>query len=203
MVSGSTSWREFAYWHQKSSSWRTSPRSAGAGSTAYSVTWPRSGMTRTGRAYEPVTSGQLTGGNAYSFWPIDQKPANSSLLSTPLAGDDQGGQPVAVRRAGGHQVDLSDLVITLFPNVRLLPTPLASDGAKGSARQHSSQGSLLLPAVAAQLTKKHRTARTPPVGVTTSPPSAAGKQSPGEWRRTRPRSARKASRGFRLPSASG
>jgi hypothetical protein len=32
-----------------------------------------------------------------------------------VASDGSGGQPVAKRKAGGHQVDLSDLVISLWP----------------------------------------------------------------------------------------
>ncbi len=71
-------------------------------------------MTRAGRAYAPATSGQLIEESGSSSWHTDRPPETYSLLPTPVASDGQGGQHVAVRRAGGHQVDLSDLVITIF-----------------------------------------------------------------------------------------
>jgi hypothetical protein len=72
-------------------------------------------MTRSGRAYELPTSALLTGVSGSSSSPTDLKQETCSLLPTPVASDGNGGQWVAKRRAGGHQVDLSDLVITLFP----------------------------------------------------------------------------------------
>jgi hypothetical protein len=74
-------------------------------------------MTRSGRAYELPTSALLTGVNGSSSSPTGLQQEPYSLLPTPVASDGNGGQPVATRRAGGHQVDLSDLVITLFPEV--------------------------------------------------------------------------------------
>jgi len=53
-------------------------------------------------------------GSVSLSWPTDQTPKTYSLLPTPVASDGSGGQPVAKRRAGGHQVDLSDLVISLW-----------------------------------------------------------------------------------------
>ncbi len=68
-----------------------------------------------------------------------------------------GGQSVAKRRAGGHQVDLSDLVISLYrensqkQRYVLLPTPLASNGTKGSPKQKSSTGRPVLPSAMIEL----------------------------------------------------
>ena len=57
------------------------------------------------------------GASGSSSWPTGRKRERCLLLPTPVASDGSGGQPVAKRKAGGHQVDLSDLVITLFPDV--------------------------------------------------------------------------------------
>jgi hypothetical protein len=53
-------------------------------------------------------------GSASLSWPTDQTRGTYSLLPTPVASDGSGGQPMATRRAGGHQVDLSDLAISLW-----------------------------------------------------------------------------------------
>src|SRR5262249_42157292 len=80
-----------------------------------------------------------------------QHPDGFKLLPTPTTRDSQGGQQVAKRRAGGHEVDLCDVAITLFPlpakveSLKLLPTPRASDGTRGARSQQGSHGSLMLP----------------------------------------------------------
>lgn len=81
---------------------------------AYSGTWPKSGTTRAGQAYGLATLVQPTGGSGSLSWPTGRKQQTYSLLPTPVASDGSGGQPVARRKAGGHQVDLSDLVISLW-----------------------------------------------------------------------------------------
>jgi hypothetical protein len=67
---------------------------------------------------------QHTGGSESLYWPIGQKQQTYSLLPTPVASDGSGGQPAAKRRAGGHQVDLSDLVISLWPLLPRIPDQL-------------------------------------------------------------------------------
>jgi hypothetical protein len=86
-------------------------------------------------------------------------PKPYSLLPTPCASESHGGQLVAKRIAQGHQVRLSDVVVTLGIESRLkqkqrltlLPTPLASNGTKGSPKQRSSNGNLTLPSAVIEL----------------------------------------------------
>ncbi len=65
------------------SSWRTSPRFAGAteDSTAYSATWPKQGMTRSGVASAPPTSAPRTDANVCScfIWTVGAYGSASSL----------------------------------------------------------------------------------------------------------------------------
>lgn len=193
--SGSTSWRAFACYSRRSSSWRTWPRCVVAGSTVYSPTWPRTGMTRSGRAYERVTSAHRTDASGCSSSPTARKPTSCPLLPTPVASDGHGGQPVEQRRAGGHQVDLSDLAPTLFPVGPLLPTPLAGHGTSPS--QRSIHGTPMLAGAAA------RTMQAPSNGGRTSQPSGGGKRSRGGQRHRRQSTAREAKPGSRRRSASG
>jgi len=109
-------------------------------------------MTRGGRAYELQTLARHIDANEYSSWPTGQKAERSlKLLPTPVASDKRGGQLVSRRQAGGHQVQLTDLMVTLFPSpsgtprLQLLPTPIASDGTKGQTGYRSRQGGLSLP----------------------------------------------------------
>ena len=115
MEFGKASLPAFASDNPRSSLWRTWPPSGAEGSAAYSGTWPSSGTTRAGRAYEQVTLARPTAESEPLSWPTDRKRQAYSPLPTPVANDGNGGQPVAKRRAGGHQVDLSDLVISLWP----------------------------------------------------------------------------------------
>ena len=68
-------------------------------SGAFSETWPPSGMTRNGVAYELPTWEPPTDDTEYSWLP------------TPAAGDGtpRGSQPPEKRRAGGHQQSLVDV----------------------------------------------------------------------------------------------
>jgi hypothetical protein len=72
------------------SSWRTSQLSLLGGSEPFSETWPRSGMTRSGTAYQLAPLAPLTGGTAPGSWP------------TPTAMD-------ATSGSVGHQLALSML----------------------------------------------------------------------------------------------
>lgn len=126
---GRTSPRVFARYSRKSLSWRTCQRFGGAGSTRFSGTWPRTGMTRSGRAYELPTLALPTGASGSSSSASGRRPKRCSLLPTPIASDGHGGELPAKRRAGGHQVDLSDLVLVFHP-----PQPQATGERAGSAR---------------------------------------------------------------------
>lgn len=119
MGSGSPSPKVLAYYDPSSSSWRTSKPSAAADSDEFSVTWPRSGMTRVGRAYELPTLVPPTVGNGSSSWPTTQTAdASSTLLPTPNTGDMKSAQPAAVRQAKRHQVRLGDVLVTTPPEGR-------------------------------------------------------------------------------------
>jgi hypothetical protein len=75
---GANTFESLARFDRDSSSWRTSQLCLGEGSTEFSGTWPRSGMTRSGIAYRlPTLAPRLTerGGIACGLWP------------TPVAGD--------------------------------------------------------------------------------------------------------------------
>src|SRR5579872_5789164 len=93
--SGSPSPKGFAFYDPSSSSWRTSPRSGAADLAEYLATWPRSGMTRAGQAFELQMSEQPTVGNASSSSPANQEESSSSgLLPTPNTGDMKSAQSV-------------------------------------------------------------------------------------------------------------
>ena len=70
-------------------------------SDVYSETWPTSGSMRNGIAYERLT-----------LEPPTAAPATSSLLPTPSAslGVNGGSQHPDKRRAGGHSVQLHDVI---------------------------------------------------------------------------------------------
>ncbi len=116
MGSGLLSSKAFAFYDQSLSSWRTSPHFAAADSAEYSATWPRSGMTRTGQAFELQTSAPPIAESGSSSSHIGQRLEPSlNLLPTPNTGDTTSGQPVEVRRARHHQVRLADVFVTAPP----------------------------------------------------------------------------------------
>lgn len=168
-TSGPTSPAQFAYYDPAESCWKTWPAISLWGSVTYSGTWPKSGMTRGGRAYELPTSAAVTAANGCS-----------SLLPTPTASEARG---TGKRGTGGP-----DLRTALLPTpaarlgsrwgtpnvetarrrmddegrrnldlmgrnarplnevvVNLLPTPRATDGTKGGPNQRGSSGDLMLP----------------------------------------------------------
>lgn len=96
----------------------------------FSATWPTSGMTRGGSAFELPTSEHLTDGSG-----------SSSLLKTPTAqlAVNGGSQHPDRQREGGHGPTPADEV------EHLLPTPRATDGTKGGPNQRGSSGDLMLP----------------------------------------------------------
>ncbi len=138
----------FATWNPARSAWEAHPLHPVCGHWAcYSQTWPTSGMTRTGHAYAPLTSEPHTAENAYSSSPGPQHLHDQPLFKTPTAnlGTNGGSQHPDRRRAGGHGPTLADEV------EHLLPTPRASDGAKGSPNQCHGDGSPTLASTAATL----------------------------------------------------
>jgi hypothetical protein len=109
-----------------------------------------------------------------------------TLLKTPTSnlGVNGGSQHPDKRKSGGHGPNLADEV------EHLLPTPLASDGAKGSPKQRHGNGDRTLPSIAASLLpplpgtgpapsrpQGRRTSRSR--GAGTPLPSPDGRPSPG------------------------
>lgn len=118
-ASMSTSLKPFAYFDQDSSSWKTYLRSGRVGSGKSSPTWPRSGMTHGGHAYELPTLERHTTG-------ID-----GSLLPTPKASDGPHGGPNQ-RNSKGQYDALPGMV------VNCLPTPTARDWKSGASNLHGT-----------------------------------------------------------------
>lgn len=70
----------------------------------------------------------------------------AALLPTPNAWDAiRSPQHPRIRRSGGHSVNLTDAV-SILDGPKLLPTPIASDGTKGSQNQRCSDGTPMLSA---------------------------------------------------------
>lgn len=138
-TSGPTWPTPFAFFDRESSSWRTSQGSLlPEDSTASSPTWPRSGMTRRGEAFELQTWEPPTDASACSSLPTptarDHKGHNQrrdstcltgALLPTPGANDATGPEPLTQREArGAGGSALRDLPT-------LLPTPTVNDMGEG------------------------------------------------------------------------
>lgn len=161
----------FAVFDRGLSRWRTCQPSLDLGNLPeQSVIWPRSGMTRSGNAFELPMSVPLTGVSAAS-----------SLLGTPRVGTNGGHPNEAARlRMSGHRSRLEDQVALLktptaqlavnggsqHPQKRkqgghgptladevehLLPTPRATDGTKGGPNQRGSSGDFMLPSAVIHL----------------------------------------------------
>src|SRR5690606_17521906 len=66
------SWTPFAFYDPTTSCWKTSPHSDGktGDSEKFSHTWPKQGMTCSGQAFAPATSGRRTGVSASSSSPV-------------------------------------------------------------------------------------------------------------------------------------
>lgn len=140
-----------ATWNPARGVWETNQTSLLCEHSAlFSASFPTSGMTHDGRAYELPTPELRTAGSACSSSP--------GLLKTPTAAlaNLTGTQHPDKRRAGGHGPTLADEV------VHLLPTPLTSDdryAAPGDGRRNSLQLraiDMLLPTPAA-----HESGNTP------------------------------------------
>lgn len=68
-VFGPSTHDSLASFDPDTSSWRTSQLSLLGGLDEFSGTWPRSGMTRSGTAYQRQPLAPLTGGTAFGSWP--------------------------------------------------------------------------------------------------------------------------------------
>ena len=138
----------------------------------FSGTWPTSGMTRGGRAYElPMPAPHTNGSGSSSSLglptptatPYGSNQSNSpgaavrpslegvarNLLPTPRTTDMNG--PGAHGRGG----------LDLRTAVTLLPTPRATDGTKGGPNQRGSSGDLMLPSAVMHLPNPRHGASTP------------------------------------------
>ena len=97
-------------------------------SGVFSETWPASGMTRNGVAFELPTWVPPTDDTEYSWLPTPRATRGGSatetvaMLPTPAARDGapRGSQSPEKRRAGGHQPSIADVA------EHLLPTPTAT-----------------------------------------------------------------------------
>lgn len=117
-TSGPASGTLFAWYDRETSCWRTSQGTFLSGSDLFSETWPRSGTTRAGCAYELPTPALPTG-----------EPGSSSLLPTPMTVNTtseraQTGRPTSGPQRGGPSFGLQDVV-------SLLPTPVVNDMGAG------------------------------------------------------------------------
>lgn len=103
-----------ATWNPKADRWEESTQDIYGRSDAYVETWPKSGMTRDGQLFELPTSVALTTGRGSSSSRPPQK-IEGRYLPTPNARDGGGGgaQHPDIRRAGGHQVCLTDVAVEL------------------------------------------------------------------------------------------
>jgi hypothetical protein len=127
--------RQFAEFDRDSSSWRTWPAIGLWGSTPFSGSWPKQGMTRSGCAYElptsvphtdvsgcssslptPRSSRDASGTETmYAFGATRSdhaRPQGQVLLPTPAAADGNGGGQMG---SEGHMMPLPGAVIQLLP----------------------------------------------------------------------------------------
>src|SRR5699024_8067011 len=102
-----------ATWNSTRDLWETGQDTIFGPSAVFSETWPTSGMTRNGTAYELPTSEHHTADSE-----------SSSLLPTPVAG-----QGASLRTSEGF----NDLGRTIY---KLLPTPLTQDNASGPSMMY-------------------------------------------------------------------
>ena len=130
---GPISRRQFAEYDPDTSSWRMWPDTGLWGSIAYSETWPTSGMTRSGAAFELQTSVPHIDASGCSSLPTPRASRGASTTELSYA---LGGERSDQDRPQGQV---------------LLPTPRATDGTKGGPNQRGSSGDLMLPSAVVSL----------------------------------------------------
>jgi hypothetical protein len=92
-VFGQSTPASLASYDPATSSWRTSQLSLLADSESFSGTWPRSGMTRSGTAYQLQPLAPLTAGIGSGSWPTPTKTdAEKGYASPPGDANDRGRQ---------------------------------------------------------------------------------------------------------------
>lgn len=116
---GPMSGTQFAFYDHDSQSWKMWPDIGLWGSIEYLETWPKMGYMQNGQAFELATWGGHTTGNASSY---------SQHLPNPKASDCRhGDSPAEARRKSPSLTSVS----VYFGKQQYLPTPKASDGARG------------------------------------------------------------------------
>lgn len=112
-----------ATWNPARDAWETGQGLFCGHSAVFSETWPISGMTRGGVAFELPTWAPRTPGSG------------TSLLPTPAAYDGERGGPQDPdkRKAGGHSVSLQDQVSTLLPTPTATPYGSNQSPSEGAA----------------------------------------------------------------------
>src|SRR5690606_37077967 len=119
--SGRTSVKQLGYFDPVSSSWKTWQQSAEGDSPLSQKTWPKSGMTCSGRLYElPMPDSRITVTDG----------SVSPYLPTPTARDWKSG---ASNLHGKNARPLSEVAL-------LFPTPTASDGGGGAGTSPNRKG---------------------------------------------------------------
>jgi hypothetical protein len=138
LASGSNISDSLASFDQTSSSWRTSQTcleaqasGRGNGLALYSEAWPRSGMMRSGTAFQLRPSAPLTYGTGFGSSP-------SHSIPTPCASDN------IVRRETYGQLNFdTNKAVTLNRFVQRWPTPTVQD-ARGRDRHNQKDGGVIL-----------------------------------------------------------
>ena len=103
----------FATWNAERDVWETDTLSLFSEHLdVYSETWPASGSMRNGTAYSLAANVTASEPAANASEPPTAGSESSSLLPTPSAslGVNGGSQPPDKRRAGGHSVQLHDVI---------------------------------------------------------------------------------------------
>ena len=134
-------WRGLLTWFDRDScSWKTAQHSLLEGSESSSVTWPRSGMTVDGRCYLRPISGPRICAKGSGYWPSPTTKGLDGGSNSRAAAKARGMWPTPttqdnVQVAGQYKNPKSGT--TLGGAVRMMPTPKASDGAKGWSPGHN------------------------------------------------------------------
>lgn len=128
--------RPLAIWNPVTDRWELEQETIFGHSDAYSETWPTSGMTVNGVAYELPTWEHRTGGTGSSSLQHDE-----GLLRTPTASEVSGGMMHPDRcKAENKTLRLASQMVELANPGQLLPTPLANEAEKAWIGKRESKG---------------------------------------------------------------